>query len=71
MESMPAAHRNALKALLESIKKHIVDSEIQLLSPLSDEERSKLIDKIAGLHVTQQNTEAALLGEDAEKPEQR
>ena len=54
MGSMPSAHRNALKKLLA-------------VTATSEEERTKLIDLLADLHVSQNETRAVLLGDDQPK----
>ena len=48
---MPSANRNAIKKLLESIKQCIARDEARLLRATTDEERTKMVDEIADLHV--------------------
>ncbi len=61
---MPSAHRIALKKLLEVTEREIALGEVRLLKAQNDEEREKLIERLADLHVTQSQTRAALLEED-------
>ncbi len=61
---MPSAHRIALKKLLEVTEREISLGEVRLLKAQSDEEREKLVQRLADLHVTQSQTRAALLEED-------
>jgi hypothetical protein len=60
---MPA-HRNALKHLLASTEQQILVAERQQLGTTNDAERSKLIDKLANLHVTHENLKAILAEQD-------
>jgi hypothetical protein len=60
---MPS-HRIAMKTLLASSEQQILALERQLLRTTSDAERSKLIDKLANLHITQENLKAILAGRD-------
>jgi predicted nucleic acid-binding Zn-ribbon protein len=48
---MPSAHRVALKKLLDAVKQQIAKDEAKLLRVASDDERTKLVDEIADLHI--------------------
>ena len=61
---MPSAHRIALKKLLEATEKEIQRGEARFLKATSDEERDKLVEILADLHVSQSKSRAALLGYD-------
>jgi hypothetical protein len=61
---MPSVHRNALKKLMETIKRRIHDDEARLLNAADDAERTKLVAELAELHIRYKETRDALLGED-------
>jgi hypothetical protein len=63
LEAMPSAHRNALKKLLENILERINRDEARLLRATNDEERTKLVEELADLHVRQKELMDALVGD--------
>jgi predicted nucleic acid-binding Zn-ribbon protein len=62
---MPAAHRIALKKLLDHVTQRIAQDEAKLLKVTGDDEREKLIEELADLHVRQNDLMDAL-GADGE-----
>jgi hypothetical protein len=60
---MPSAHRIALKKLLDTVNQRIADDEARIVRAGSDEERVKLIEEIADLHVRKNELIASLVGE--------
>jgi hypothetical protein len=65
LEAMPSAHRNALKKILAATEQQI--AEARLLKATSDEERTKLVDILADLHVRQKEMIDALTGDGESK----
>ena len=61
---MPSVHRNALKKLLESIERHIVEAEKQLLTTINDEERTALVNTLVDLQIRRRDTKAALTADE-------
>ena len=64
IRAMPSAHRNALTKLLVSTEQQMAEFQRRLLSTTVDEERTKLIDALAGLNITRDNLRAVLTGQD-------
>ena len=60
---MPASHRLALKKLLDHVKHRIEQDEAKLVGTTDDEERAKLIEEIADLHVRKHELTEALIGD--------
>jgi hypothetical protein len=56
---MPSS-RNALKKLLDATEQQIAQAEARLMKATSDEERAKLVETLADLHVSQKETTDAL-----------
>jgi hypothetical protein len=48
---MPGAHRIALKQLLDVVEQQIAQADRRMLKATSDEEREKLVQTLADLHV--------------------
>jgi predicted nucleic acid-binding Zn-ribbon protein len=63
MGGMPSAHRVALKKLLEHVSQRIAQDEAKLLKITGDDEREKLIEEIADLHVRRNDLMDALGGD--------
>ena len=60
---MPSAHRNALKKLLESINQRIDEDDVRMLKATTDEERTKLVEELADLHLRRAEIMDALSGD--------
>ena len=61
---MPST-RNALKKLLVAVEQQIADAEAHIMKTTSDEERTTLVDKLADLHIRQNDLKAVLVGDDS------
>ena len=64
---MPSAHRNALKRLLANIERRISEAEARLLEATSDDQRTKLVNQLADLHISQKDIKAALIGDNHDR----
>jgi hypothetical protein len=60
---MPSAHRIALKKLLDHVVQRIAQDEAKLLKVAGDDEREKLIQELADLHVRRSDLMDALSGD--------
>jgi phosphoribosyl-ATP pyrophosphohydrolase len=61
--AMPSAHRIALKKLLDTVQQRIAEYEARIVRATNDEERAKLVEEIADLHVRKSELMEALAGE--------
>ena len=60
---MPSAHRIALKKLLDHVTHRIAQDEAKLLKVTGDDERERLIEELADLHVRKSELMEALSGD--------
>ena len=63
MGAMPSSHREAIKKLLDHITQRINLDEAKLLGVTDHEERLKLVEEIADLHVRIKELMDTLTGE--------
>jgi hypothetical protein len=60
---MPSVHRNALNKLLAVVEQRIHENEAKLVCAECDEERARLVEELADLHVRQKEIMELLIGD--------
>jgi hypothetical protein len=60
---MPSVHRNALNTLLAVVKQRIYEDEARLRCAGCDEERARLVEELAHLHMRESEIMEVLVGD--------